>query len=508
MEMEENRPTPLSTSPYLWSFTTYFTEGFPYTIIRTISSVFFRDRGMSLEAIGLTSLFGLPWIIKFLWGPQVDEFGTKRKWLLSMQGLLVAMIVVTALFAPLPWSVQGIAVLFFLGSFIAATHDVAIDGYYMEALDAAGQAKFVGYRVMAYRIAMMTGTGVIVTIGTTTGWFQAFMGAAVIMGLLFVYHMVYLPRCETEGRPLAKFIPSLFRLRVIGPVLLAGVGIIALRILYASAFYQSLQRLFPVIRKFTFASWIGLLLLLFLLLILVFRRSIQAWIVRDSGSFYARAFLTFMDRERIGVILAFIIFIRTGEFMLSAMASPFLVDLGIKVHYGWISGGVGLPSSIVGAMLGGWLISRYTLRRMTLPFLLAQNLTNVVYMLLALALARYLAINTNNPHPVSIGAVNLLAVVFVHGFDQFAGGLGTAVLMTYLMRVCRPEFKAAHYAIGTGLMSVSGLYAGVLSGFLASWLGYGYFFGISFLLSIPGMVLALYIPFFETSQGGRTGGTG
>jgi PAT family beta-lactamase induction signal transducer AmpG len=52
---------------YIWTFTTYFTEGFPYAIIRSISSLFFRDMGVSLEAIGLTPFFGLPWILKFLW---------------------------------------------------------------------------------------------------------------------------------------------------------------------------------------------------------------------------------------------------------------------------------------------------------------------------------------------------------------------------------------------------------------------------------------------------------
>ena len=66
--------------------------------------------------------------------------------------------------------------------------------------------------------------------------------------------------------------------------------------------------------------------------------------------------------------------------------------------------------------------------------------------------------------------------------------------MTFLMRLCKEKHKAAHYAIGTGLMSVSGLYAGVLSGFLASWLGYGYFFGISFLMSVPGMLLIPLLP--------------
>ena len=55
---------------------------------------------------------------------------------------------------------------------------MAIDGYYMEALDEAGQAKFVGYRVMAYRIAMMTGTGVIVTVCATAGWFASYLASA------------------------------------------------------------------------------------------------------------------------------------------------------------------------------------------------------------------------------------------------------------------------------------------------------------------------------------------
>jgi PAT family beta-lactamase induction signal transducer AmpG len=93
----------------------------------------------------------------------------------------------------------------------------------------------------------------------------------------------------------------------------------------------------------------------------------------------------------------------------------------------------------------------------------------------------------------------MFAVAATHGFDQFSGGLGTAVLMTFLMRICLKEFRASHYAIGTGLMSVSGLYAGVISGFLTSWVGYGYFFGISFLLSLPGMALIFWLPLYDNS---------
>ena len=99
-------------------------------------------------------------------------------------------------------------------------------------------------------------------------------------------------------------------------------------------------------------------------------------------------------------------------------------------------------------------------------------------MFLALFLSRFLLINTGAAEAQSIGVLNLILFAGVHAFDQLAGGLGTAVLMTFLMRLCMKEFKAAHYAIGTGLMSVSGVFVG----------------GISFLFSIPGMIAVFFLP--------------
>ncbi len=93
-----------------------------------------------------------------------------------------------------------------------------------------------------------------------------------------------------------------------------------------------------------------------------------------------------------------------------------------------------------------------------------------------------------------MGAGNLLLVAAVHGFDQFASGLGTAVLTTYLMRICKMEFKAAHFAIGSGLMSLGGIVAGISSGFIASWLGYGGMFAVSFAIAVPGMLLLFWVP--------------
>jgi PAT family beta-lactamase induction signal transducer AmpG len=487
-------------TPHVWCFTTYFAEGFPYTIIRIISSVFFRDMRVSLEAIGLTSLFGLPWVLKFLWGPHIDQFGTKRRWMLLMQALLVVMTVAVAFLSPLAEGIKIIAIILFIGAFIAATHDIAIDGYYMEALNDKGQAKFVGYRVMGYRIAMMTGTGIIVTIGALTNWFIGYLSAGVLLLLFLLYHFFFLPVVEKAKRPASDIIRAYLKLKTPLFIISAILIILFLKWIFTLKWFGLLKNAVPLISDINLSGWVAIGLLVSLFLLALFKDRIKGFLLKDGESFYSRAFMSYMERERMGIFLIFVILMRVGEWMLTSMASPFMVDLGIKVHYGWISGGVSLPLSIVGAMLGGWMISRYTLKRVMWPFLLAQNLTNIVYMFLALALNKYVILNTGADVVTPIGGFNIFLVASVCGFDQFAGGLGNSVLITILMRSCLLEFKAAHFAIGTGLMNVSSVFSGVVSGFLAGALGYWPFFGITFLASVPGMLMVFFIPFLDEDK--------
>lgn len=488
------------SNPYIWTFSTYFAEGFPYSIIRTVSGLFFRDMKVSLEAIGLTPLFGLPWILKFLWAPQIDEYETKRRWMILSQGLFVVILFLTALFAPIENGISYIAIFFFIGAFISATNDTAIDGYYMEALDEAGQSKFVGYRVMAYRIAWMAGPGIIATVGTTAGWNYAFFLADIIYFLLLIYHIFTLVEVQKPGESFSTLIKKSLRLNTFISLFSIAAVVISVRVLLKSEFFRNMQTHHPLLNKIRFSHIVAFLLLLSLIILGLLRKKIKFLIIRNGSSKYGSAFLSFMERDKIAVILSFLILLRAGEWALSVMVAPMIVDIGIKAHYGWISGGIGLPSSIVGAMLGGWLISKYSLKKMIWPFILLQNLTNIVYMFLAIHLNKYIILNTGFANPESIGTFNILLTAGVHSFDQFAGGLGTAVLMTYLMRICDNEFKATHYAIGSGLMNLSGLFAGILSGFIAGWIGYAWLFGISFIFSVPAMLFIPFLPYLEEKK--------
>lgn len=485
----------LLSTPYIWAATTYFAEGLPFSLVRQVSPIYFKDLGASLPAIGLTSLYGLSWSLKFLWAPFLDRYGTKRKWLLLFQALLAAAVLGCAALAAGPYALAAGAAAFLAVALVSATHDIAVDGYYLEALDVQGQARFVGYRVMAYRLAMIAGAGGVVALSQYKGWPAAFATGAAVLGLLALYHARFLPDPEAErgpgktdriGRPMRSIATA--------AAFLAGAAVFVLWAWRSSLSRRilgdllnnlaSLGRLVPL------SGWIGTGLLVLLLALLTLRRKTPKKPLA-SRSFYAASFLSFLDQERIGLALAFIVLYRTGESLLGAMAAPFLLDLGIgKAQYGLVSGTLGISCSILGALAGGAVIARAGLARAIWPFTLAQNLTNLLYMTLAV---HYRGLLSGIGHAACRASLALVAAV--HGFDQFAGGLGTAVFSYYLMRCCKPAFKASHFAIVSGLMTVGGAFFGASSGFLASWLGYGAFFGASFLASLPGMCLIPFLPF-------------
>jgi PAT family beta-lactamase induction signal transducer AmpG len=148
--------------PWLYVPTLYFAEGLPYVIVNTVSVIMYKRMGMSNEFIGLTSVLYLPWVIKMFWSPVVDVCATRRRWIIGTQ------LALALLFALLGLSIRTQQfVVLTLAAFVAiavvsATHDIAVDGFYMLALDAGRQAFFIGVRSLFYRLALLSGQGLLV----------------------------------------------------------------------------------------------------------------------------------------------------------------------------------------------------------------------------------------------------------------------------------------------------------------------------------------------------------
>ncbi len=507
-----------------WITTTYFAEGFPYSVVRQISSVFFKDSGASLQAIGMTSLYGLPWVLKFLWAPFVDEFSTKRRWLLFMEACLTAVIFLMATGSTLPRALPVVAVLFLVTAILSATHDISIDGFYLEALDRHEQAKYVGFQAMSYRIALIAGGGGIVFFSGLTSWWGAFLLASAIMGLLLIYHTLKLPRIEQPRRSASAML-IVFRKPLTWFIVVAvALGAAGFQQLSGSSLGESGGLTGLLFRKIGLPGImaIGLLLVMAILAVNVPRLKRRLY---ASDSFYALAFVDYLDQPKVGIILSFVVLYRTGESFLLNMLYPFFRDIGIsRAQYGLAYGTFGIAASIAGGLLGGWLISRFGLRKVIWPMVLSQNLLNLLYMALAFfyqgstlqrallqgELARKIPALLSGTllSPVQIAqslqglqahaASPYLVTIFII-LEAFGAGLGTAVFMVFIMRTCKPRYKAAHMSIATSIMQISATLAGVFSGFLAAWLGFAFFFGFTFLATVPGMALIFFLPYLDNT---------
>ena len=176
MDKSENAQLPKEKGirPWLWVPSLYFAEGIPYVLVMTLSVIFYKRMGISNAEIALyTSWLYLPWVIKPLWGPVVDILKTKRFWILIMQLFIGAGLAGVAFTIPVERFLQFTLAFFWLLAFSSATHDIAADGFYMLGLSKHDQAFFVGIRSTFYRLAMLTGQGLLVILA---GYFEAKTG--------------------------------------------------------------------------------------------------------------------------------------------------------------------------------------------------------------------------------------------------------------------------------------------------------------------------------------------
>lgn len=462
--------------------TTYFAEGFPYTLVNSAAEILFKQLGASLAVVGLTSLLHLPWNLKFLWAPLLDRYETKRTFLIAMQFIGAALLVGLSPFVRGADWLGLVAVLFLLLAIVSATNDMAIDGYYMEALTTTEQSRFVGYRASSYKGASLVIKGALPVLVAGIGWSLGLLAMAGVLALCATVHLLFLPHSEPRKERFVVGLRRIVSARILITGALLGGSI------WLGAFVCRLETVRRATEGWTFlveigvSGFVGIALLLGLTVLALYARRISSRLAGDDSA-YARAFVQLASTPGIGRLLAFVVLFRTGESLLGKMKWPFFSDqLGLGLaEYGLANGTVGVVASFIATFVGGYLISRDGLRRWFWPFVLAQNVLNLLYVALA----------------ARSGHASLGLVTAVIALDEFGSGLGTAVLMVFLMRACHPDHKATHFAVLTALMSLSFTFAGAASGFLAQALGYVGFFALSFAATVPMMALGVGLRFDE-----------
>ncbi len=277
-----------------------FSSGLPLALTGTTLSVWMTESGVSLASIGLFSLVGLPYTLKFLWAPLVDALdvpvlsrwlGRRRGWLLASQIALMAGILFLGIQDPL-LSPFMVALGALMVATLSATQDIVVDAFRVERLDTSEQAAGMAGYVAAYRIGMLvSGAGVIALVAylETTGvdrahvWFWGYVIAAafVLVGMAATF---------MAREPSA-------------PVREEGVG--------------------AMTRVVTTA--VG-------------------------------AFTEFLGRQQAIAILLFVLLYKFCDAFAGVLTAPFVISIGFdKATYAGIVKGVGLIAALAGGFAGGFI---------------------------------------------------------------------------------------------------------------------------------------------------------
>src|SRR5688572_10588810 len=136
-----------------------FASGLPFYLTSTTLQAWMTQANVDLTTIGVFSLVGLPYSLKFLWAPLLDRYvppflGRRRGWLLITQILLVIAIGAMSLHDP-RLGLQALAFNALFIAFFSASQDVAGDAYRTDVLHHREMGAGASVWVLGYRIALL-----------------------------------------------------------------------------------------------------------------------------------------------------------------------------------------------------------------------------------------------------------------------------------------------------------------------------------------------------------------
>ena len=321
----------MKNKPYAWVPSLYLGEALPFSAVMLISVIMFQEMGLTDAQITYyTGWLGLPWVIKPIWSPVIDNMKTKRWWIVSMQFLMGVALALVAFTLPTAFWLQGTLAVFMLIAFASATHDISADGFYIIGLADKDQELYVGVRNTFYRIGMVIGQGGLVLLAgymqqglfgealqsLTSSWMAVFVILGVLMFFLGLYHAFVLPKVEKVLHDRFDFMEQM--------------------------------------REF----WLTL--------------------------------KVFATKPHIISALCFILLFRLPEGLLTKIVPLFLKrstaegGLGMSdVDFGFIYGTLGVIGLLLGGLLGGWAVSRWGLKKCLWPLVLCITLPDIVYVYLS-----------------------------------------------------------------------------------------------------------------------------
>ena len=169
-------------------------SGLPLALTASTLAVRLTESGVSLSAIGLFALVGVPYSLKFLWSPIVDGLrlplltkllGKRRAWIVFAQIFMMASLVALGLCNPSEnaWLMAFFAVFV---AFSSATQDIVTDAYRVEILQAQEQGAGAAVAVLGYRLGMILSGAGALFLATAYGWTATYIIMAGLVPIAWI----------------------------------------------------------------------------------------------------------------------------------------------------------------------------------------------------------------------------------------------------------------------------------------------------------------------------------
>ncbi len=238
------------------------------------------------------------------------------------------------------------------------------------------------------------------------------------------------------------------------------------------------------------AVWLGWNAMYILMGMLMFGAAVLTWLAPEPETAGANVaprtlydaftvpFREFLSRKGALSILALIVLYKLGDAFAGALSTTFLIrGAGFSAEIvGTVNKILAVIATIVGALIGGGLMSKLGLYRSLMLFGILQALSNLMYTLIAL-----------NPQNLPLMALGV-------GFENLCGGLGTAAFVALLMALCHVQYTASQFALLSALSAVGRVFiAGPLTPPIVQAYGWPVFFVCTFLIALPGLIVLWFM---------------
>ncbi len=391
-----------------------FASGLPLALTAGTLQAWLTVEGVDLKTIGIFTLVGLPYTLKFLWAPVMDRivppwFGRRRGWMLLTQLCVAIGLCLMALTNPRTQP-EWLAAYALLVAFLSASLDIVFDAYRTDALESHERGLGAAVWVNGYRVALLVAGAGALVLADSVGWQMTYLAMAAVMlaGLVIIVLSPEPSRVADPPKSLSEAVGAPLR--------------------------------------------------------------------------------EFFSRPQAVGFLAVIVLYKLGDAFAASLQTAFLIGgIGFSATDVGAAKGVGILATLLGALVGGIMMTRSGLVQSLLAFGVLQAISNLGFVVLAVA---------------GKSSTVLMAAIVI---ENVTGGMGTVAFVALVMSLCDPRYTATQFALLSSLEALGRVFAGRPSADVVEAVGWTQFFLFTVVVALPGLWAVWRLRYqIEREQQGRS----